>query len=78
MIDPNEMALSCIIEAFYPKPIRCEINGKAYFIEHVTGGWGWRNEEGNCQEDFEIGYFASAVECQQSALDFVANTGRAA
>ncbi len=54
-----------ITEAFNPKPISCRINGKLYLIERVTGGWAWRNEDGDMQEEPP---FAEAWQAQQDAI----------
>jgi hypothetical protein len=61
-----------IIQAFQPKPLECRLNGKLYYIERITAGWCWRNEDGDTQEVFGIiEPFATATEAQQSAIDHV-------
>ncbi len=64
-----DAALEQITQAFYPKPLECQINGKTYLIERIPAGWTWRNEDGNFQEDFGIKPFPTAAEAQQSAMD---------
>jgi hypothetical protein len=67
-----------VIDAFWPKPIECRINGKLYLIERIRSGWCWRDEDGNCQEDYGIQPFAEAWQAQQSAINFVRSTTRVA
>jgi hypothetical protein len=65
-------AIHSIMKAFQPSPIVCLLNGKMYFVEKITDGWCWRNEDGDCQEDFGIeAPFSSAAEAQQDAIRHV-------
>jgi len=73
-----EPAIDIIAQAFLPKPIKTWINGKLHLIERIGSEWTWRTEDGDCQEDFGIEPFASAVEAQQSAIHFVRATKKAA
>lgn len=67
---PLDTVLSNIFEAFRPKPVKCQLNGKWYFIERTGHGWAWRNEDGDLQEDYGITPFETAAQCQQSACWF--------
>jgi hypothetical protein len=65
-------------QAFRPKAVICQINGKGFIIECITAGWCWRNEDGDCQEDFGIAPFGTATEAQQSAMSHVSQKRREA
>lgn len=61
-----------IYEAFSPKPVKAQINGKWYFVERVTEGWSWRTEDGDTQEDYGFRPYRTACECQDAAMKFAA------
>ena len=57
-----------IWNTFSPKPIEFLVNDKWFLATKLSGGWKWRNEDGDGQEDYGIEPFAEAYECQQSAI----------
>ncbi len=72
MLNPIQPVIDHIVKAFYPDPIKFQLNGKLFLVDRIGTGWTWRNEDGDCQEDFGIiEPFPSAAEAQQSAINHV-------
>lgn len=78
MLNPIVPTIDHIVQAFYPKPLECCLNGKTYFIERIADGWAWRNEDGDTQDDYGLEAFEEAWQCQRSAIGFVRATRKAA